>query len=157
MTINKKRLLASLALCFAAEGLGGLFTARSVGTWYLTLQKPEFTPPGWLFGPVWTLLYFLMGLSFYLIWNARDTHMKKSAIVVFAIQLILNVSWSGAFFGMRSIIGGLIIIVALWLAIVLTMYLFRQISRPAATMLFPYLAWVSFASILNYELWRLNL
>ena len=156
MALNKKKLLVSLALCFGAEGLGGFFTARSVGTWYLTLQKPGFTPPGWLFGPVWTLLYFLMGLSFYLIWNARDTHMKKLAIVVFAIQLILNVSWSLAFFGMRSIIGGLIIIVALWLAIVLTIYRFRQISRLAAGMLAPYLAWVSFASILNYELWRLN-
>ncbi|MHC1761008.1 MAG: TspO/MBR family protein [Negativicutes bacterium] len=157
MAVDKKKLLVSLAICFVAEGAGGLFTAQSVGTWYLTLQKPAFTPPGWLFGPVWTLLYLLMGLSLYLIWNARDTHMKKSAIVVFAIQLILNVSWSGAFFGMQSIIGGLIIIVALWLAIILTIYRFRQISRPAAAILLPYLAWVSYASILNYELWRLNL
>ena len=157
MTINKKRLLASLALCFAAEGLGGLFTAQSVGTWYLTLQKPAFTPPGWLFGPVWTLLYFLMGVSFYLVWNARENKIKRFAIVVFFIQLILNVLWSLAFFGMQSITGGLIVIAALWLAIISTMYQFRQISRPAATMLFPYLAWVSFASILNYALWRLNL
>lgn len=154
--MNKKKLLASLALCFGAEGFGGLFTARSVGTWYLTLQKPEFTPPGWLFGPVWTLLYLLMGLSLYLIWNARNTGMKKTAIVLFTVQLILNVSWSLAFFGMQSIIGGLTIIVALWLAIVSTIYRFQQISRPAAGMLLPYLVWVSFASILNFALWRLN-
>lgn len=157
MALNKKKLLASLALCFGAEGLGGLFTARSVGNWYLTLQKPEFSPPAWLFGPVWTLLYFLMGLSFYVIWSARDSDMKKSAIALFVIQLILNVSWSLAFFGMKSIIGGLIVIVALWLAIVSTIYRFREISRPAAGMLLPYLAWVSFASILNFALWRLNL
>ena len=157
MTINKKRLLASLALCFAAEGLGGLFTAQSVGTWYLTLQKPAFTPPGWLFGPVWTLLYFLMGVSFYLVWNARENKIKKSAIVLFFIQLILNVSWSLVFFRMQSILGGLIVIISLWLAIVLTVYRFRRIFRPAAGMLLPYLAWVSFASILNFELWRLNI
>ena len=157
MAINKKKLFASLALCFGAEGLGGLFTARSVGTWYLTLQKPEFTPPGWLFGPVWTLLYFLMGISFYLVWNARENKNKKNAIVLFFIQLILNVSWSLVFFGMQSILGGLIVITALWLAIVSTMYHFRHISRTAAGMLLPYLAWVSFASVLNYELWRLNI
>jgi len=156
MPLANKRLLASLALCFLAEGLGGLFTAQSVGTWYLTLQKPVFNPPGWLFGPVWTLLYLLMGLSLYLIWNTRNTGIKKTAILVFAVQLILNVSWSLAFFGMQSIIGGLIIIVSLWLAIGLTIYRFRQISRLAAGLLLPYLVWVSFATILNYALWRLN-
>jgi len=156
MPLANKRLLASLALCFLAEALGGLFTSQSVGTWYLTLQKPVFNPPGWLFGPVWTLLYLLMGLSFYLIWNARNTGMKKTAIVVFAVQLILNVSWSLAFFGMQSIISGFIIIVSLWLAIGLTIYRFRQISRLAAGLLLPYLVWVSFAAILNYALWSLN-
>jgi len=156
MAVDKKKLLVSLAICFAAEGAGGLFTAQSVGTWYLTLQKPAFTPPGWLFGPVWTLLYLLMGLSLYLIWNARDTGAKKPAIVLFTVQLILNISWSLAFFGMQSIIGGLMIIVSLWLAIGLTIYRFLRISRLAAGLLIPYLVWVSFATILNHALWRLN-
>lgn len=158
MAMDKKKLLVSLAICFAAEGAGGLFTAQSVGTWYLTLQKPAFTPPGWLFGPVWTLLYFLMGVSLYLIWTAKqDSGVKKNfAGFIFAVQLLLNVAWSAVFFGMQSIAGALGIIVALWVAIAVTMHQFRRISRLASGLLLPYWAWVSFATVLNFTLWKLN-
>ena len=158
MAMDKKKLLVSLAICFAAEGAGGLFTAQSVGDWYLTLQKPAFTPPGWLFGPVWTLLYFLMGVSLYLIWTAKqDSGVKKNfAGFIFAVQLLLNVAWSAVFFGMQSIAGALGISVALWVAIAVTMHQFRRISRLASGLLLPYWAWVSFATVLNFTLWKLN-
>ena len=155
--MNKKKLLISLAICFAAEGLGGLFTAQSVGAWYLTLQKPAFTPPGWLFGPVWTLLYFMMGIALYLIWKRAEAGAEgRGALMLFALQLLLNVAWSAVFFGRQSPLGGLLIIVALWLTLALTIWRFRQISPLAAGLLVPYLAWISFAAVLNFAIWRLN-
>ena len=155
--MNKKKLLISLAICFAAEGLGGLFTAQSVGAWYLTLQKPAFTPPGWLFGPVWTLLYFMMGIALYLIWKRAGAGAEgRGALMLFALQLLLNVAWSAVFFGRQSPLGGLLIIVALWLTLALTIWRFRQISPLAAGLLVPYLAWISFAAVLNFAIWRLN-
>ena len=155
--MNKKKLMISLAICFAAEGLGGLFTAQSVGTWYLTLQKPAFTPPGWLFGPVWTLLYLMMGIALYLIWKRAGAGAEgRGALMLFALQLLLNVAWSAVFFGRQSPLGGLLIIVALWLTLALTIWRFRQISTLAAGLLVPYLAWISFAAVLNFAIWRLN-
>ena len=155
--MNKIKLLISLAICFAAEGLGGLFTAQSVGAWYLTLQKPAFTPPGWLFGPVWTLLYLMMGIALYSIWNTAGSGAQgRSALTLFALQLLLNVAWSAVFFGRQSPLGGLLIIVALLLALALTIWRFRRISPLAAGLLLPYLAWTSFAAVLNFAIWRLN-
>ena len=155
--MNKKKLMISLAICFAAEGLGGLFTSQSVGTWYLTLQKPAFTPPGWLFGPVWTLLYLMMGIALYSIWKRADSGEEvRGALTLFAFQLLLNVAWSAVFFGRQSPLGGLLIIVALWLTLALTVWRFRQISPLAAGLLLPYLAWTSFAAVLNFAIWHLN-
>ncbi len=155
--MNKIKLLISLAICFAAEGLGGLFTAQSVGAWYLTLQKPAFTPPGWIFGPVWTLLYLMMGIALYLIWKRAGSGAEvRGAVTLFAFQLLLNVAWSAVFFGRQSPLGGLLIIVALWLTLALTIWRFRQISPLAAGLLLPYLAWTSFAAVLNFAIWRLN-
>ena len=155
--MNKKKLMISLAICFAAEGLGGLFTAQSVGTWYLTLQKPAFTPPGWLFGPVWTLLYLMMGIALYFIWKRAGSGVEvRSALTLFGLQLLLNVAWSAVFFGRQSPLGGLLIIVALWLTLALTVWRFRQISPLAAGLLLPYLAWTSFAAVLNFAIWHLN-
>jgi len=155
--MDKKKLLISLLICFVAEGIGGLFTGQSVGTWYPALQKPFFTPPGWIFGPVWTILYLMMGVSFYSVWNKEPSGVQvRPALALFGVQLLLNVAWSAVFFGMQSILGGLMVIIALWSALALTMNRFRQISQFAAGMLLPYLAWVSFAAILNFTIWRLN-
>ena len=137
--------------------IGALFTARSVQTWYTTLQKPSFNPPSWLFGPVWTVLYLLMGIAAYLVWAKGWTVPGvKTALFVFALQLVLNSLWSILFFGVRQPGWAFMEIVVLWAAIVVTIVLFWKISRTAAFLLVPYILWVSFAAVLNYSLWRLN-
>ncbi|MBI3036152.1 tryptophan-rich sensory protein [Candidatus Woesearchaeota archaeon] len=154
------KLVASIALCQLAGIIGSVFTASSVSTWYATLQKPSFNPPGWVFGPVWTLLYLLMGISFYLIWNKSDNFRKKGAKVAasaFGIQLALNVLWSLLFFGLKSPIAAFVCIVALWLAVLVTIMKFNRISKAAAMLLMPYLLWVSFAALLNFSIVLLNI
>lgn len=137
--------------------IGALFTARSVQTWYTTLQKPSFNPPSWLFGPVWTVLYLLMGIAAYLVWAKGWTVPGvKTALFVFALQLVLNSLWSILFFGVRQPGWAFMEIVVLWAAIAVTIVLFWNISRTAAFLLVPYILWVSFAAVLNYSLWRLN-
>lgn len=153
--IDWVKLLFSLLLCHAAGFLGTLFTVTAIPTWYSVLIKPSFSPPNWLFGPVWLALYTLMGLSLYLVWMSHSRH-KKNAIVLFLIQLFLNAIWTPVFFGLHSPLGGLIVIVLLWVAIILTMLQFRKISATALILLTPYLAWVSFAAALNYFIWQLN-
>lgn len=151
------QLLVSLVICLAAGWAGSFFTRPSVIEWYPTLIKPVFNPPAWVFAPVWTVLYILMGISFFLVWQkGTSTFGVSTAIVVFLIQLALNLSWSVVFFGLHSIIGGLGVISFLWLFIVLTMYLFAPLSRGAVWLLAPYLAWVSFAFFLNLSIWFLN-
>jgi tryptophan-rich sensory protein len=147
------RALVSVALCLAAGMLGSFFTRASVDTWYAGLAKPAFTPPGWVFAPVWTLLYVLMGIACYLVWRKGfgDPRVAR-ALAAFGAQLLLNALWSPAFFGLRSCVAGLVVIVPLWGAIVLTIALFLPLSRPAALLLAPYLAWVSFAAVLNAAL-----
>jgi len=121
------------------------------------LKKPSFNPPSWLFGPVWITLYTMMGVSLYLIWQKRgEIKLAWPAIIFFLIHLAVNASWSIIFFGQKNIIGALILIVALWFMIVASIFLFYKINKTAAYLLVPYLLWVSFASILNYSLWRLN-
>ncbi len=151
------KLAASLGACYLAALLGSIFTAPNVPTWYASLARPFFAPPDWAFGPVWTALYTLMGISAYLIWREGMTDPRiKAALAVFAVQLAANVSWSAAFFGLRSPLAGLVVIVLLWALIALTVSKFRTISRAAGALLLPYLIWVSFAAVLNFAIWRLN-
>lgn len=151
-------LLAFVIVCFAAAGLGSLATASQVapGGWYGTLEKPFFTPPSWLFGPVWTLLYLAMAVSGWLVWRERGFAGARTALALFLAQLALNSLWSILFFGLESPGLGLVEILVLWAVIFLTIRAFRPISHPAAILLIPYLAWVTFATLLNAGIWWLN-
>lgn len=136
--------------------LGSIATAPSISTWYSTLIKPSFNPPNWLFGPVWTVLYTLMGISVFLVWRKKTNSNTKRALILYLIQLSLNLSWSIVFFGLRQPALAFINIVALWVAIIVTIQKFKIISRPASILLIPYLLWVTFASILNFSIVVLN-
>lgn len=149
-------LLFWLVLVFGAAALGGWLTSQSVGTWYQTLEKPAFNPPDWIFGPVWTVLYALMGIAAWLLNRKRSVSEAPSAFAWFYIQLALNVLWSGLFFAMQSPGAALVCIGFLLVAIAATMRAFFQISPLASWLLAPYLAWVSFATVLNATLWWLN-
>jgi translocator protein len=152
------QLIGSVLLCQAAGLLGALFTSPAISTWYATLQKPSFSPPNWVFAPVWTILYLMMGIALFLVW--RKGVQQKSvqiALGLFGAQLILNVLWSLVFFGLRAPFAGFVEIVILWFAILATFWTFINISFISGLLLLPYLLWVSFALILNFSLWRLNI
>jgi tryptophan-rich sensory protein len=155
--IKSFKLLTSLLLCLLAGAIGSIFTVSSLQDWYLLLEKPAFSPPSWVFSPVWTVLYILMGISLYIVWEKglqqRDV---KIGLLIFGIQLGLNILWSYLFFGLRSPYYAFIEIILLWLAILLTIIQFRKISKTASYLLLPYILWVSFAMLLNYNLWILN-
>jgi tryptophan-rich sensory protein len=137
--------------------IGSIFTAPAVPTWYAALRKPAFTPPNWLFGPVWVSLFLLMGLSAFLVWRrGLDQHGVKLALSLFVFQLLLNLLWSAMFFGLKSPLAGLVDIFFLWVAILLTIFAFCKLSTTAGMLLLPYIVWVSFAAILNFSIWRLN-
>ena len=151
------KLITSVIICQSAGLAGSFFTRTSVDTWYKILAKPFFTPPSWIFAPVWITLYFLMGISLFLVWNeGLDKPQIKNAILVFLLQLILNSLWSAVFFGMHSLLLSVIIIIFLWSAIVWTIVKFYKISKKAASILIPYIFWVSFAVILNLSILFLN-
>lgn len=151
------KLAAGIAVCEFTGIAGAYFTMSSVTSWYITLDKPSFSPPGWIFGPVWTLLYFLMGVSLFLVWKRGFKNKRsKTALYFFGGQLFLNFVWSILFFGLHSPLLALFDIIALWLMIVLTIIKFRPISKPAAYLLIPYFLWVSFASVLNFSILLLN-
>ena len=141
--------------CFLAAGLGSLFTMGSLGSWYAGLAKPSWNPPSWLFGPVWTALYAMMAVAGWLVWR-RGGSQSRIALRWFAIQLALNVGWSAVFFGLQLPGLAFIEILALWVAIAATLVTSWKVSRAAGILLAPYLLWVSFASILNFAIWRLN-
>jgi tryptophan-rich sensory protein len=145
----------SLAVCFAAAGLGSLFTRASVSSWYQTLAKPSYAPPDWVFGPVWSLLYAMMAVAAWLVWR-QGAATAGSALRLFALQLALNVAWSALFFGLRLPGWAAVELAALWLAIAATAAAFARRSPAAAGLLVPYLAWVAFAGVLNFGIWRLN-
>ncbi len=150
-------LIASIVICELVGVIGGLFTAPAIATWYNLLRKPSFNPPAWVFGPVWTALYLMMGVAAFLVWRKGWGNAQvKVALVVFGLQLLLNFLWSPVFFGMRSPLGGLLVIVPLWGAILATIVLFARVSVPVAVLMVPYLLWVSFATVLNYALYLLN-
>lgn len=150
------KLLGSFLLPFVAAAIGSFATFPNIATWYAGLLKPFFNPPNWVFGPVWTILYILMGLSLYLAWTARYKGKKSFAFVAFGMQLALNALWSVVFFGLHSLIGGVVIIVALLVMVALTMWLFWPISRRAVYLLVPYIAWICFATLLNIAVAALN-
>ena len=148
--------IVAVGICLLVGASASLFTANSVRDWYPLLLKPSWTPPGAIFGPVWTLLYLLMGISAWLIWRQSAGSRRRTALLVFAMQLTLNGLWSLIFFGLRSPGWAMVEIVLLWIAIVVTLYVFARIQRLAAGLLVPYLAWVTFASALNWAIWNLN-
>jgi len=138
-------------------GFSGFFTSSGVNGWYVMANKPWFNPPNWIFAPVWTLLYILMGISFYLIWKADTNHqIKQTAIILFAIQLVLNFFWSLIFFKAQEPGWAFAEILLMWIMILFTILWFSKISSTAAWLLVPYICWVSFASVLNYAVWKLN-
>jgi len=154
---DMKKLILSVFICLFAGFVGSFFTLPAIPTWYATLQKPSFAPPNWVFFPVWTSLFIMMGISLFLVWQkGREDKKVKTAIYFFAGQLILNALWSVAFFGLRSPLLGLMAIIILWIAIFATILSFMKLSRTAAYLLIPYILWVSFASIVNFSIWRLN-
>ncbi len=150
------KLVISLSFCFLVAFAGSVITTPSINSWYQALTKPSFNPPNWIFGPVWLLLYSLMGISLFLVWREKQTKKTRVAITFFGIQLLLNFLWSFLFFYLHLPTLALIEIFILWLAIFFTIKKFRPISKTASLLLIPYLLWVSFASILNLAIVLLN-
>ncbi len=150
------KLVVSIIACQLAGAAGAFFSAPAIPAWYAQLAKPDFTPPNWVFAPAWTFLYLLMGISLYLIWKRIERPGAGRALELFALQLVLNVIWSAAFFGLQSPVAGLAAIIVLALAIVATIAEFWKLDEWAAVLLLPYLGWVSFAAALNYGIWMLN-
>ncbi len=150
-------LAASVLVCLFAGFIGSFFTVQSIPMWYASINKPAFTPPNWVFGPVWTTLYVLMGVAFFLVWSKGiNSQNERLAAGLFFSQLVLNAVWSIFFFGLRE--PGLAFgeIIFLWLAIAGTMYYFYGIDKRAFALMVPYICWVSFAAFLNYSVWALN-
>jgi translocator protein len=155
--VDLLKLVVCIVACQCAGLLGSVFTISAIPTWYATLQKPPFTPPNWLFGPAWTTLYLLMAVAAFIIWRkGLNTQDVKKALVLFLVQLVLNALWSVIFFGLRSPFWGIVVIVALWIAILFTILKFFKLSTAAGALLIPYILWVSFASVLNISIWILN-
>ena len=146
-------LVGWLALCFGAASLGAIFMP---GEWYATLKKPSWNPPGWIFGPVWSALYTMMAVAAWLVWKRGGFVAQRRPLAQFLAQLVLNAAWTPLFFGLHRPGIAFVEIVLLWLAIAATLTAFQPVSRVAAWLLAPYLAWVSFAAALNFTLWQLN-
>ena len=144
-------LLFFILICEGAGALGSLFTAGSVATWYVTLVRPSFSPPNWVFGPVWGLLYLFMAIAVFLVWKKRG-----EGLMLFWAQLFLNALWSPLFFGLQNPLIALFDIVLLWMLILVTTFFFFRTSRASGALMLPYLAWVSFASVLNAAIVLLN-
>ena len=156
----KKRIIyitLSVLVCLAIGFLASIATQSSVNDWYVTLNKPSFTPPNYLFAPVWTALYIMMGVAAGIVWSKGYHHIwVKTALYHFVFQLLLNALWSIVFFGLKNPLGGMVVILALLTMIILTIKWFGVISKPAALLMVPYVLWVAFASALNYKIWELN-
>jgi len=145
-----------IGICLAAGGIGSFFTFDAVRTWYPTLQKPEWNPPAWVFGPVWSTLYVLMGIAAWRVSGQKGRAEVRPALRLFGLQLLLNAAWSGLFFGLRAPGWAFLELLLLWAGILATLLQFRRLDRLAAWLLAPYLAWVTFAGFLNFTIWRLN-
>ncbi|WP_448698008.1 TspO/MBR family protein [Mucilaginibacter sp. AW1-3] len=150
-------LLISIGIVLCIGGVASYFTTSQIQVWYAFLQKPAFNPPNWLFGPVWLLLYILIGISAYLIWlQRRESIDYINSQYSYFLQLLFNFSWSIVFFGLHQIFAALVVIVALWISIAANIFYFSKLNRTAAWLLVPYLLWVSFASVLNLYIYLLN-
>ncbi len=155
--INIIKFIISIVICQLAGFISSFATRTAVAVWFRTLEKPSFNPPPQVFAPVWITLYVLMGIAFFLIWKKRAENSDvKYAMTVFIVQLVFNTLWSLVFFGLHSISGGMIVIIILWFLILTTIFSFYKISHTAAYLLIPYILWVSFASVLNFAIWKLN-
>jgi translocator protein len=151
------KLIVSIVVCEGAGGIGAIFTTPAISTWYAKLKKPDFTPPNSVFGPVWITLYLLMAVAVFLVWRGGLGQKGAwAAFTVFWIQLALNILWSVVFFGFKSPFGGVVLIIILWIAILVTIILFFRISPVAGGLLIPYIIWVSIAANLNIQVWLLN-
>lgn len=149
-------LIASFLICFGASAIGAIFTTPSIDGWYATLNRPSYAPPNWIFGPVWTLLYAMMAVAVWMVWKTEVTRFRRVSLVLFLVQLILNVLWSGLFFGLQNPFLAFWEILLLWGLILATTISFSRVSKPASGLMIPYLLWVSFAAVLNYGFWTLN-
>lgn len=154
---NTLKLIIAVALPLVVGATSGFFTMTGVESWYQTINKPSWNPPNWVFGPVWTTLYILMGIALFLVWKAdTSAELKKIAISLFAVQLVLNFFWSFIFFYLQQPGWAVLELAIMWIFILLTIFAFAQVSKTAAWLLVPYISWVSFAGILNYTIWKLN-
>ncbi|MCL6481213.1 MAG: tryptophan-rich sensory protein [Firmicutes bacterium] len=149
-------LIGFLAVVAAVQGLASWLTFPAVREWYPTLARPTWTPPDWVFGPVWTALYLMMAVAAWWVWRTGGWANARLALSLFALQLALNAAWSGLFFRLRSPAAGLVDILLLWIAIAATLLAFRRHSAVATWLLVPYFVWVSYAAALNFALWRMN-
>jgi len=151
------KIIISVIICLLAGGLGAVATQTSVHTWYTTIEKPFFNPPNWVFAPVWTTLFVLMGIAAALVWH-KGFHHKwvKTALYHFGFQLILNVAWSMLFFGLQQIFLALLVVFGLFILLLFTFKWFKVVHKTAAYLLLPYIAWVGFAFVLNFSIWFLN-
>lgn len=157
MCLDSMKLFLSILIPLLVGGISGFFTSSGVQGWYAVANKPWFNPPNWIFAPVWTALYILMGIAVFLIWKAEaDKAVKQTALILFVVQLTLNFFWSLIFFKLQQPGWALVEIAVMWLAILFTILWFGKISSTAAWLLVPYISWVSFASVLNYAIWKLN-
>ncbi len=150
------KLTLCILLPLLIGGFSGYATASGISSWYVGLNKPFFNPPNYLFGPVWSMLYILMGISFYRILQSQDSELKRKAILIFCIQLILNFLWSFLFFRFQMLAISFIEIIIMWISIATMIYTFTKIDKTAAYLQIPYLLWVSFAGVLNAAIWYLN-
>lgn len=149
-------LIGWLALCFAVAGIASFISARSNPAWYAGLSKPAWTPPNAVFGPVWMVLYALMAVAAWLVWKTSPSACRRRGLLLFCVQLGLNLLWVWIFFGRHQLLTALADLAPLWIGILLTMQTFRKMSSIAAWLLVPYLVWVTFALYIHWEIWRLN-
>lgn len=154
---NTLKLIISVTIPLLVGGLSGFFTVTGVESWYQTINKPSWNPPNWIFGPVWTALYIMMGVALFLVWkSSSNANTKKLALLLFAAQMLLNFFWSFIFFNLQQPGWAFAEIVSLWLFILFTIFAFARLNNMAAWLLVPYISWVSFAAILNFTIWQLN-
>jgi translocator protein len=150
------KLITATLLCVLLGSVGGLVTVAEIPAWYASLNKPSFNPPNWIFGPVWSTLYVVMGISVYLIWKQPVSKERNRALQLFILQFVFNFCWSFIFFGLHATGWAFIEMIALWLLILLTIFHFAKYSKTAAWLLVPYISWVSFALLLNGAIWKIN-
>ncbi len=149
-------LIVSIAIPLALGGIAGVVTTDNISGWYSTINKPSFNPPNSIFGPVWTGLYLLMGIAMFIVWKSSSDGIRSNTTQIYGVQLILNFAWSFMFFYFHRPDWAFVNIVLLWLAIVYTIFTFYKVRKVAAYLLIPYILWVSFASVLNAAIWKLN-